>query len=706
MSDQGSLPILGTQNGSIFEDRSDQNVFWYLPALQPADPTSAFSFAATVGPQADNAGNPFDSATLSIPLTVVDPPDVVAARQANPASTYQVITAASYDVTLTVPYVDGGGAAQTSTVSGTVSAQGDGTLLAVFPGLLGPTVVQEYVALITVGGSTLVVGYSFVGWTHIFRPILLGPPVAVDPVPVDPLPVHPVPDPVDPVGPVRATSRGRAAEPALITTLPVRKPIPVLPSDPIQMRPPVPFPPIPPTLWVTVTTRQAVTVMLGTTYAQQPYRPLYTLTEPPDATARPIVNVSDLTRFTSSETDYIQLSSLGNVPARYPSLTSVYLGQASGTVVAVPAAYGIVHDSGGCEMSVNAVVNTNSVSGSQFQVSLTLGPMIDPCDLAQLSADIQGIPEARNRHMTVVPPLGLAADPQPAFSISETVANFVIADGQVPGTVDISFVIADFQSDNTVIPAWVTVNELILQLTSNFSPPPLLGDFRLELDDAYPEPPQTSFFLALTATAASTDTTVTIGAGGSSPTQVTVTNQSPNDLLLLRLGLTTAAGQANQDLAQQVLPAGQAASISASQPEPSAAVVSTTLSVPSPFPRSVLQSYVTVTAESVQQIEHQLTVNATAVDFAALGIASIRIQIALTALPSVVVPPLLLDPTSNVASATIAIPIGAALIGLSASLAIAVIMPDGTSSGEGSSTADFMTNPIFVLTPDDLPDAS
>ena len=149
MSDQGSLPVLGTQNGSIFDDRDDQNVFWYLPALQPADPTSAFSFAATVGPQVDSAGNPFDSATLSIPLAVVDPPDVVAARQANPASTYQVIPAASYDVTLDVPYVDGSGAAQTSSVSGTVSTQSDGTLLAVFPGLLGPTVVQEYVALTT-----------------------------------------------------------------------------------------------------------------------------------------------------------------------------------------------------------------------------------------------------------------------------------------------------------------------------------------------------------------------------------------------------------------------------------------------------------------------------------------------------------------------------------------------------------------------------
>ena len=109
-----------------------------------------------------------------------------------------------------------------------------------------------------------------------------------------------------------------------------------------------------------------------------------------------------------------------------------------------------------------------------------------------------------------------------------------------------------------------------------------------------------------------------------------------------------------------------------------------------------------MTAESVQQIDHQLTVNATAIDFAALAIASITVQITLTALPSVVVPPLLLNPASNVSSATVTIPIGSALVGLSAALAIAVVLPDGSSGGAGSATTDFMTDPIFVLTPDDL----
>jgi hypothetical protein len=681
MSDQGSLPVLGTQDGSIFSDRDDQNVFWYLPALQPADPTGAFSFAATVGPQVDSLGNPFDSATLSIPLTVVDPPDVVAARQASPASVYQVIAASSYDATLAVPYLDSSGTAQTASVSGTVSAQSDGTLLAVFAGLLGPTVVQEYLALTSVGGSTIAVGYSFQGWAHIVRPFLLRPP-----------------DPVQVAGPAPAG----VGEPVVVPDLPVRVPLPVVPTIPVQSPPP---PPIPWELWVTVTTREALTVTLGTTYAQQPYRPLCTLAEPPATAARPIVNVSDLTTFTSAGTQYVQLSSLGDVPARYPSLSSVYLGQVSGTVVAVPAAYGIVHTGGGCQMSINAVDDPDSVSGSQFQVSLTLGPMIDPCDLAQLCADVPGIPEAANRTLTVVCPAGLAAAVQPAFSISGTVTNLVITNGQAPGTVDVSFVVADFQSGNTVISAWVTINELILQLTSNLTPPPLLGTIGLQLDDAYPQPPQASFFLALTTTAASADATVAIGPGGSGPAPVTVTNQSPNDLLLLRLGLTTAAGQADQDLGQQVLPAGQATVIPAAQPAPSAAVVSTALSVPAPFPRGILQSYITMTAESVQQIAHQLTVNATAIDFAALGIATITVQTALTALPSVTVPPLVLDPTDAVATATVTVPLGSALVGLGASLTIVVSMADGSGGGDGTAATDFMTDPIFVLTPDDLPGA-
>jgi hypothetical protein len=52
------------------------------------------------------------------------------------------------------------------------------------------------------------------------------------PAPCGPGPGAPVPDPVDPVGPVRVATGGRPGEPALIPTLPVRKPIPVLPSDP------------------------------------------------------------------------------------------------------------------------------------------------------------------------------------------------------------------------------------------------------------------------------------------------------------------------------------------------------------------------------------------------------------------------------------------------------------------------------------------
>lgn len=674
MSQQGSLPILGTQNGNIFDDRYEQSVFWYLPALEPADPTSDFSFAATVGPQVDSEGNPFDSATLSIPLTMADPPDVTAAMQANPGSVYQLIPALSYDVTLAVPYVDGEGNAQTSGVSGTVSAQSDGTLLAVFPGLLGPAVVQEYVALTSGGGSSLVVGYSFEGWVEIVRRFLL-----------------------DTTIPVNGLALPAGAAPGLV--LPVRRPIPVLPVPPIQ--PPVPQP-VPTELWVTTTSRQALTVALGTTYDQQAYLPLYTIAEPPATAARPIVSVSDLTTFTSTGTEYVELASLGDVPARYPSLTSVYLGLVSGTVVAVPAAYGIAHASTGCEMSINAVVDLDSVTGSQFQVSLALAPVIDPCDLAQLALDVQSIPEAANRTLTVAPPAGLAAASQPTFSLSDSVANLVIADGQVPGTVAVSFVVADSESDDgAVIPAWLSINNLILQLTADMTPPPMLGSLALKLDDAYPDPPQASFFLGLTATAAWGDTTVTVGQAA-----VTVTNQSPNDLLLLRLGLTTSGGQVDQDLAQQVLPAGQATSISTAPPAPSAAVVSTTLSVPSPFPRAALQAYLTVTEESVQQIEYLLTVNATAIDFTALGIASVTVQIALTALPSVIVPPLLLNPTSNVASATVTVPLGSALIGLSATLAIAVTMSDGSSGGEASAAADFMTNPIFVLTPGNLPATS
>jgi hypothetical protein len=72
----------------------------------------------------------------------------------------------------------------------------------------------------------------------------------------------------------------------------------------------------------------------------------------------------------------------------------------------------------------------------------------------------------------------------------------------------------------------------------------------------------------------------------------------------------------------------------------------------------------------------------------------------------VAVTPFILSSVNEVASANVTVPIGSALVGLSASLAIAVVMADGSSGGAASTTTDFMTNPIFVLTPADLPGAS
>ena len=85
---------------------------------------------------------------------------------------------------------------------------------------------------------------------------------------------------------------------------------------------------------------ETVTLGLGNTYAVPSYRPLYTLTS--DGTTRSIVGADDLEQFRSKQSEYVELTALGNIGATYPTLRAVYLGEVSGTVVAVPAAYGVL----------------------------------------------------------------------------------------------------------------------------------------------------------------------------------------------------------------------------------------------------------------------------------------------------------------------------------------------------------------------------
>jgi hypothetical protein len=126
------------------------------------------------------------------------------------------------------------------------------------------------------------------------------------------------------------------------------------------------------------------------------------------------------------------------------------------------------------------------------------------------------------------------------------------------------------------------------------------------------------------------------------------------------------------------------------------------LALPSPVPPSTLGRYVEIYTQTVQQAQHALIINGTSIAFAAEGIARLDIQIALAGLPTVAVPAITLQPGHQIDSAEVVVPIGAALTGLDATLAISIQAVDPAGNRAVEASNDFTANPIFVLTKVDL----
>ena len=697
-----SLPVIGTQKGNLFSDRNSLRT-WYLPALAPADPTSVFEFAASIGPTVDSQGHLFDTASVSIPLTITDPPDVTAAKAADPGGNFQMIPASSYDATLLVPYQDEQNVTQTTSVSGQVAAQPDGSLLVIFPGLLGPTVIQAYAALMSVGGMSVVIGYSYAGWQQLVHPFWrtfplvpmvtrsgsVGGPGGLHPMfeqmavdvaqpstslnPVQPEGVH---EPTTMLGvSARASGTTAAAQPFPVVSIPFHR-----------VDPPAP-------VWLQTTGRASLPLALGTVYGAPSYRPSYTIADPPPAKPRPIIDSSDLTDFTTTRSEYVELTSLGDVSTHYPSFSAVYFGQVTGTVVAIPAAYGIVHGSTGCRGSINAIVDTSpsSASGSQFQLSFELAPVVDPIDLAQLTTDLNTVPEAEGRTLVPKLPQGLAPGSTPTLSESSRVSGLSFANGPDASTIEVSFDVTDIGAGATLVPAWQTINELLVQLTAATDPPALFGTLSLLLDSAYPTPPTASYFLALTTVACADDLAVTIGG---SPASALATNLSANDLALVRVRQTTSAPGASVVPIGSMLAAGAAIALPpVAGTDVTGALVTRTLAQPTPL--SELPNLFTIQSQDVQQLSHLMTVDATAINFSAQGIGQISVQISLDGAPQTQIPALTLTPSHQVDEVSVDLPIGVAVVGLASTLTISV---EAATTRQAEATNDFLTNPIFTLT--------
>jgi hypothetical protein len=660
-----SMPVADTQSGNLFEDRTDPALRWYVPAYQVADPDGAFAFAATQD-SVDEHGDPFNRATLTFDLAPVDPPDVAQARAATPDARFQPVTFAGLEATLALPFKSSNGADGATVVAGQVTAQPDGTLQVVATGLLGPQVIQAFENLRRIGRAVLELGITYPVWRHIVKRFPRRPfPMlaAIDRAEIAGL------RPVDSDGGDVVVRDHRGQRPP-----DVDQPLPEDPPPPID-------------IWTASTARTAQQLPLSLVYAADAYRPKYTIAAS-GSPARPVIDVNDLRSFDVRRSEYRELTSLGNVQAKYPSFQRLYYGQVTGTVVAIPAAYGIVRGSAGTAARLDALIDDSptSVSGCRFHFTFTLAPIYAQSDLARLARDLLTTPEAANRSLQVTLPTALDSR-DPGTLAGSTATSFAYADAKD----EHALLLAVEFTDTKDSPAIVNVNVFLNQLCSSMSAP-LFGQVALRLDDVYSPPVRSSVILNLHATSGADDIAVTLAGEPPAPS---VTNLSPFALRLRALATYGTDGLTTTPFDQE-LAAGASLALPVKS-DGGAVLVDRELAVPEPLPKAKLFEYLVVDTEQVQESRHAFTINAASV-FAGGKITQVDAKVTLNDLPGVDIPALKLTPSHTVDTVVASVPLDAVLEGLGAKLTLTVTPVVSTETRQLEQANDFLEHPIYVLT--------
>ncbi|MEV8585700.1 hypothetical protein AB0424_02065 [Streptomyces sp. NPDC051180] len=436
------------------------------------------------------------------------------------------------------------------------------------------------------------------------------------------------------------------------------------------------------------TARYHRSLRIGLAFHTDAYRSLFTITA--EGVTRPIIDVNDLNSFAGQRSEYRELTTLGDISTRYPSLRRVFFGQVSGTVVAVPAGYGILVTAQGAQATCDSIVDESpaSFSGCRFHFTFTVAAMTDPVDLARLRADVLEVPEAEGRTLRVALPGGLDSR-TPSTLDGFPAGRAVFADG-AGNAIQVGVDIAD----DRPTPATTTVNLFLQQLAAT-GPPPLFGTVAVRLDDVFPQPVRTSLLLNVRRTAHADDLATTRRPGP--PPSAEALNLGPLDLRLLACA-DVHDGQGpgpTLPLGGQVLAARETATLAGVGAGTDVAVTRG-LEVPTPLPKAAMLRFLAFHTHTVQEVQHPLTVNAAGLNFAAEGISTIRVDITLVADPGDSAPSLTLSPSHTVDFVHVSLPVDSAVTGLDSTVVLSLTTASGPRTV--SLTHDFVDEPILVVT--------
>ncbi len=656
-----SLPLATSRDGSLFIDRDDSNLHWYLPDFAPApdvDPLFAFAVSQT-GQQAN--GQPFDVAKLSLRIVKQEPAQVTQFAQANPSAALREIPLENLAAVLSSTYIDQNGNAQQRTfTASSFQDQGDGSFLLVFDGsILGDSVLAVYQDLRAFGKASIAVNASFQSWSQspppVFRrPILMEPSMPL---------YHP---------PVRLESA--RLEPLALAH-------PVAPPDST-----------PSPTWVELNVSYGETLPLDLKYAVDGYQLRYTIATA-SSPSRVILGAGDLSSFSQPQTQFAEFNELGDLSTKYPTISRAYFGVISKTIVLIPQRYAIVRSKSGCAATCLARVDSSPSSTSQcaFEFSFVIAPEVSGIELARLTEEIGGHPDLNGYQITFADFLKSTA---PSTVLTTFATSVAFAAGAVPHTFAATIIVQDA---GTNAPAVANANILILQLSSQ-SGTDLIGSLNLLLDDGYPDPVAATIDLNFAQTAGSDELLAQMGEGSQA---IQVTNQSPLSLQLQNYALVQGTTVSETAAPSVISPGG---SVSFPLPPNSGEVAfayEAQLALPAAMTPSEVATFLNFQTVDVQSTQYVVALNGSGIDFT--KVTSVACTVTFPSLPAITPWKTTLTASLTADSTHIQIPIENALFTLPGTVNLTVnpATPNATPFALTLQN-DFTANPVMTLLQSEL----
>ena len=669
-----SLPLVSSQTGNLFVDRNDANLHWYLPDFTLAqDVDSGFSFVASQSGQ-DQNGNPFNTARLTLRVLKLQPDDVLKFSQANPAAKLQEVPLAEMSATLVSFYTDDAGQQQQRGFRATILDAGNRNFLLTFDGsILGSSVVGLYEDLTLFGKAVINLSASYEAWAQrggLLIPIHFEQSAVLKTVAPEP-------------PPTKAPMLG--VKPQMLAVAPANRMRSFVPLM-AQQHTGVSQQPSGDTL---VQTRQSWTkpLPLGLKYKQDGYQLKFTVSTATIA-SHVIRDANDLKAFSLSQTEFTELKALGDVRQRYPTLSALYIGVLSRTIVVIPRSYSIVRGRLGCAALCMALVDSSATDGSKckFEFDFTIAPAVSRIEFLKLTQEISSREDLKD----FTPKLPeFQRDTPPSTLQTEFKSSVQFNAGVDPHTFAVTVSILD---DGSQTPAVANANLFITRLCSNTGTD-LVGSLSVKLDDGYPDSILPTIDLNFAHTVGTDEIVVELEEGSA---QVKLTNDSPLDLKLSRYALIEGATLAEVD-GLLSLPANSSLFVPLPEDHTDLMLAADSqLVIPNPMTKSDVARLLHFQTADVQETQYVVAVDGSGIDFNKVD--SVVCTITFSNLSSVVPRSLKLNKNLRADSTHIVIPLENAVFSLLGTVSLAVhFVVTGPSDLNFTLENDFTSDPVLII---------